>query len=149
MSNYAENIINILAGLPEFLRKPILKHRLEEFFIMSKEEKEEIIENVLKTIPEIDPSILDKLIITWLDVLNQFDEERIVEIFSLYTFMISDKYINNINMTLLTDIFNRFEGKMRDNIIRYIRRSIERLDDDRKSKLSSIILSDVKPLIGL
>ena len=42
--NFAGNIIINLASLPDFLRKPILKKRLTEFFSMDEHEKNEIIE---------------------------------------------------------------------------------------------------------
>ncbi|NQZ55235.1 MAG: hypothetical protein HRS51_01885, partial [Candidatus Nitrosopelagicus sp.] len=46
--NYAGNIIINLASLPDFLRKPILKKRMMEFFPMSEPEKSEIINNALE-----------------------------------------------------------------------------------------------------
>ena len=46
--NYAGNIIINLASLPDFLRKPILKKRMMEFFSMSEPEKSEIINNALE-----------------------------------------------------------------------------------------------------
>ena len=49
--NYAGNIIINLASLPDFLRKPILKKRMTEFFSMSEPEKSEIINNALDAGP--------------------------------------------------------------------------------------------------
>ena len=51
--NYAGNIIIILANLPDFLRKPILKKRMMEFFSMSEPDKSEIINNALEAGPTI------------------------------------------------------------------------------------------------
>ncbi len=146
--NYAENIIYILAGLPDFLRKPMLKRRLEEFFLMSKEEKEEVIENVLKALPEINAQTLRKIVMTWVEVLNQFNEEQRIEIFRLYAFILPT-YINNIDLALLIDIFNKLDGNIRENIAKDIRKSIEILDNERKDKLLSSLSADIKLLIGL
>ncbi len=146
--NYAENIIYILAGLPDFLRKPMLKRRLEEFFLMSKEEKEEVIENVLKALPEINTQTLRKIVMTWVEVLNQFNEEQRIEIFRLYAFILPT-YINNIDLALLIDIFNKLDGNIRETIAKDIRKSIEILDNERKDKLLSSLSADVKLLIGL
>jgi hypothetical protein len=146
--NYAENIIYILAGLPDFLRKPMLKRRLEEFFLMSKEEKEEVIENVLKALPEINAQTLRKIIMTWIEVLNQFNEEQRIEIFRLYAFILPT-YINNIDLSLLIDIFNKLDGNIKENIARDIRKSIEILDNERKYKLLSSLSADIKLLIDL
>ena len=43
--NYAGNIIVNLASLPDFLRKPILKKRMMEFFSMDQAEKDVVINN--------------------------------------------------------------------------------------------------------
>ena len=51
--NYAGNIIINLASLPDFLRKPILKKRMIEFFSMSEPDKSEIVNNALDAGPTI------------------------------------------------------------------------------------------------
>ena len=51
--NYAGNIIINLASLPAFLRKPILKKRMTEFFLMPDSDKSEIINNALDPGPTI------------------------------------------------------------------------------------------------
>jgi len=51
--NYAGNIIVILANLPDFLRKPILKKRMSEFYSMSDQERNVLIENALEAGPTI------------------------------------------------------------------------------------------------
>ncbi len=51
--NYAGNIIIVLANLPDFLRKPILKKRMMEFFTMSEPEKLEIINNALDAVSKL------------------------------------------------------------------------------------------------
>ncbi len=51
--NHAGNIIINLASLPDFLRKPILKKRMEEFFTMNIPERQEIINNALEAGPTI------------------------------------------------------------------------------------------------
>ena len=43
--NFAGNIIVNLASLPDFLRTPILKKRMTEFFSKNDEDKSEIIVN--------------------------------------------------------------------------------------------------------
>ena len=49
--NFAGNIIVNLASLPDFLRTPILKKRMTEFFSKNDEEKAEIIVNALNAGP--------------------------------------------------------------------------------------------------
>ncbi len=51
--NFAGNIIVNLASLPDFLRTPILKKRMVEFFSKSELDKKEIINNALEAGPTI------------------------------------------------------------------------------------------------
>ena len=73
--NYAGNIIINLASLPDFLRKPILKKRMTEFFSMSEPEKSEIINNALDAGPTIPFPNFSKLFKTWLEVLCTVSKE--------------------------------------------------------------------------
>ena len=82
--NYAGNIIIILANLPDFLRKPILKKRMMEFFSMSDPEKSEIINNALEAGPTIPFPNFSKLFKTWLEVLCAISEENRYTMFSNY-----------------------------------------------------------------
>ncbi len=80
----AGNIIQILANLPDFLRKPMLQKRLTEFFDMGEQEKEETISLALSAAPTIEPAKLSVLVKTWLEVLAGFDASQRTAIFSLY-----------------------------------------------------------------
>jgi len=51
--NFAGNIIVNLASLPDFLRSPILKKRMVEFFSLSEPERKEVINNALEAGPTI------------------------------------------------------------------------------------------------
>ncbi len=55
--NFAGNIIVNLASLPDFLRTPILKKRMTEFFSKNDEEKAEIIVKALNA----GPTVFDRL----------------------------------------------------------------------------------------
>ena len=61
--NYAGNIIINLASLPDFLRKPILKKRMTEFFSMSEPDKSEIINNALEAAVPIGVGVAAKGIV--------------------------------------------------------------------------------------
>lgn len=129
---YAENIIKILAGLPEFLRKPMLKHRLEEFFVMQEDEQKEIIVNALNAIPDIPFDTLAKLIKTWLEVLATFSKDKRDRIFYLYALQISkDKHvIDKMNIDGLIELFKGLDKDMQSIIAESIRYAIARVDDE-------------------
>ncbi len=59
--NFAGNIIVVLANLPDFLRRPILKKRMEEFFTLPVVDRIEIINNALEGGPTIPFPNLAKL----------------------------------------------------------------------------------------
>ena len=82
--NFAGNIIVNLASLPDFLRKPILKKRMTEFFSMNDSEKSEIINNALEAGPTIPFPNFSKLFKTWLEVLCSVTEENRYDMFSNY-----------------------------------------------------------------
>ena len=82
--NFAGNIIVNLASLPDFLRTPILKKRMMEFFSMSNSEKEEIIINALEAGPTIPFPNFAKLFKTWLEVLCTVTEENRCDMFANY-----------------------------------------------------------------
>ncbi|MEM4192979.1 MAG: hypothetical protein QXR04_03485, partial [Candidatus Nitrosocaldus sp.] len=74
--NYAGNIIYILAGLPEFLRKPMMRNRLNEFFTLQDEDKVEMIRNVVDALPSMDMGTVAKLFKTWLELLHEFGDDK-------------------------------------------------------------------------
>lgn len=103
----AGNIIQILANLPDFLRKPMLQKRLNEFFGMAEAEKQETIALALSAAPSIDPQKLSVLVKTWLEVLAGFDADRRAAIFAVYCQQIAKRpeSIMRLNFQALTGTF--------------------------------------------
>ena len=63
-SRMAGNIIQILADLPEFLRKSMIRSRLLEFYSMSDADKYEIISSSLAALPSLGGVKLQQLVKT-------------------------------------------------------------------------------------
>src|ERR671936_1699774 len=103
----AGNIIQILADLPDFLRKPMLQNRLKEFFEMNDDEKRETIGMALAAVPTIDQNKLSVLFRTWLEVLSEFDVEKRAVIFQTYCKQIfaNPRSILKLDFKLLTAAF--------------------------------------------
>lgn len=72
--NYAGNIIAALAGLPDFLRKPILRRRMSEFPALPADEQDEMVGHALEASPEIPFPVFARLFGTWLEVLADMNE---------------------------------------------------------------------------
>jgi hypothetical protein len=107
MNKAAGNIIQILADLPDFLRKPMLQNRLKEFFEMNDDEKRETIGMALAAVPTIDQNKLSVLFRTWLEVLSEFDVEKRAVIFQTYCKQIfaNPRSILKLDFKLLTAAF--------------------------------------------
>jgi len=148
--NYAGNIIINLASLPDFLRKPILKKRMTEFFSMSEPEKSEIINNALDAGPTIPFPNFSKLFKTWLEVLCTVSEENRYTMFSNYIKHIinSPQKIIAFNLDGILEIFLSLEQANQEIISISIQNVIKSLDQDSKRKLVLLIPENAKNVIG-
>lgn len=119
MSNAAGNIIQILANLPDFLRKPMLQNRLKEFYAMSEEDKQETIQLAMSAAPQIDPVKLSILFKTWLEILSEFDAEKRAIMIQAYCKQIlsSPQSIEKLDFKSLTRTFLSLDQKQRERII--------------------------------
>ena len=148
--NYAGNIIINLASLPDFLRKPILKKRMMEFFSMSESEKSEIINNALEAGPTIPFPNFSKLFKTWLEVLCAISEENRYTMFSNYIKHIinSPQKIIAFNLDGILEIFLSLEDSNQNIISGSIQNVIKNLDQDSKRKLTLLVPENARKLIG-
>lgn len=148
--NYAGNIIVNLASLPDFLRTPILKKRMLEFFSMSEQERKEIINNALEAGPTIPFANFAKLFKTWLEVLTTISEEQRTSLFSGYV----DEIVNfpqkliNFNLDGILEIFLSLDDSKREILAKTIKKIISNLDTKTKDRLFLIIPDGAKSHIG-
>ena len=118
MNNLSGNIIQILADLPDFLRKQMLQSRLKEFYEMRDEEKSELINMVLAAAHTIDPNKLSVLFKTWLELLSEFDSEKRRIMFQIYCMQIlANPYsIAKLDFRSLTNAFASLNQVQRERI---------------------------------
>ena len=118
MSSAAGNIIQILANLPDFLRKPMLQSRLKEFYAMSDDDKRETIGMALSAAPTIEPAKLAVLFRTWLEILSDFDSEKRAIMFQTYCKQIlsNPHLLGKLDHKSLTSTFLSLEQKQRERI---------------------------------
>ena len=148
--NYAGNIIINLASLPDFLRKPILKKRMTEFFSMPEPEKSEIINNALDAGPTIPFPNFSKLFKTWLEVLCTISEENRHDMFSNYIQQIinSPEKIIAFNLDGILEIFLSLESSNQEIISLSIQNLVKNMDDNSKKKLLLLIPENARRIIG-
>ncbi len=149
--NFAGNIIINLASLPDFLRRPILKKRLTEFFSMTEHEKNEVIVNALEAGPTIPFPNFSKLFKTWLEILASFNEYQRSELFLRYILAIvrwPDKLID-FNLDGILEIFMSLNEKEKSIISKSIIDIISGLDSDKKRIALTLFPENAKRVIGI
>jgi len=150
-SNYARNIIIVLANLPDFLRKPILKKRMTEYFSLPEQEKEEIINNALEAGPTIPFPNFSKLFKTWLQVLVTFSEKQRKELFLQYinAVIIFPEKLINFHLDGILEIFMSLNDDEKLILSKSIREIIAELDVGKKKTLLFLIPNNAKIQIGV
>lgn len=144
--NYAGNIIVILANLPDFLRIPVLKKRMVEFFSMSDAEKMEIINNALEAGPTIPFPNFAKLFKTWLEILTTLPEEQRNGLFSGYINEVSKspQKLIEFNLDGILEIFLTLKNEEKEILVQSIKKIVSELDVQDKRKLMLIIPDNAK-----
>ena len=144
--NYAGNIIVNLANLPDFLRKPILKKRMMEFFSLSKDEKNEIINNALEAGPTIPFPNFSKLFKTWLKILTNLSDKEREGLFLAYIIEVSNspQKLIAFNLDGILEIYLTLEENEKEIISNTVKKLINNLDEERKRKIMIIIPDNAK-----
>lgn len=149
--NYAGNIIVSLASLPDFLRRPILKKRMDEFFTLSGPDRLEVITNALEAGPTIPFPTFSKLFSTWLEIVASIPEEKRSLMFSTYISEIlkNPQMLVLFNLDGMLEIFASLEKPKKDAIAATVRQIVSGLTDEQKRQIFLIIPKDAKAQLGL
>ena len=144
--NFAGNIIINLASLPDFLRNPILKKRMVEFFLMSESERKEIINNALEAGPTIPFPNFSKLFKSWLKILTTLSEEQRVGLFSAYIIEVSQspQKLITFNLDGILEIFLTLEENEKEILANTIKKIINNLNEEGKRKILLVIPDNAK-----
>ena len=148
--NFAGNIIVNLASLPDFLRTPILKKRMTEFFTKNDDEKAEIIINALNAGPTIPFPNFSKLFRTWLEVLSTINSENREDMFSNYFkhILASPDKIILFNLDAIIEIFLQVDSQKQQILITSIKIVFDRLDAESKRKMNLLAPESAKKLFN-
>ena len=148
--NFAGNIIVNLASLPDFLRTPIMKKRMTEFFNKNAEDKAEIIINALNAGPTIPFPNFSKLLKTWLEVLAEINNENREDTFSNYFkhILTSPEKIILFNLDAIFEIFLQVEKDKQQILASSIKTVFDRLDEQSKRKMILLTPDSAKILFN-
>jgi hypothetical protein len=144
--NFAGNIIVNLASLPDFLRSPILKKRMVEFFSLSEPERKEVINNALEAGPTISFSSFAKLFKTWLKILTTLSEEQRNGLFTAYIIEVSQspQKLITFNLDGILEIYLTLEENEKEIIANTIKKIINDLDEEGKRRMMIVIPENAK-----
>jgi hypothetical protein len=144
--NFAGNIIINLASLPDFLRNPILKKRMVEFFSLSEPEKKEVINNALEAGPTIPFPNFSKLFKSWLKILATLSEEQRDGLFSAYIIEVSQNPQKLITFYLdgILEIFLTLEENEKEILSSTIKKIINELGEEQKRKIMLVVPDNAK-----
>ena len=148
--NFAGNIIINLANLPDFLRTPILKKRMVEFFALQESEKMEVINNALEAGPTIPFPNFSKLFKTWLEILTTLPAEQREGLFSAYITQVAKapQKLITFHVDGILGIFLELEGSKREILADTIKKIIDNLDRDSKRRILIVIPDNAKKHLG-
>ena len=149
--NFAGNIIVNLASLPDFLRNPILKKRMVEFFSLGRPEQEEVINNALEAGPTIPFPNFSKLFKTWLKILASLPEDQREGLFGAYIKEIAQnpQKLVTFNLDGILEIFLSLDENEREVLAVSIRKIIMELDEQGKKKLMLVIPNNAKKYLKI
>ena len=116
--NNAENIFQILANLPSFLRKSILKNKLIDFLCATADDKDKTISLILTATTSVDSDILSAILKSWFEVLAELDTEKITAMFKIYceTIMRDSNSIKKLDISLLAAVFSKLGNKEKERL---------------------------------
>ena len=144
--NFAGNIIINLASLPDFLRNPILKKRMIEFFTLSEPERKEIINNALEAGPTIPFPNFSKLFKSWLKILATLSDEQRKGLFSAYIIEASQhpQKLITFNLDGILEVFLSLEENEKEVLAIAIKKIINNLDNEQKRRILLVIPDNAK-----
>jgi hypothetical protein len=144
--NHAGNIIVNLASLPDFLRTPILKKRMIEFFSKEEADKKEIIYNALEAGPTIPFLNFSKLFKSWLKIIANLSEEHREGMFLAYIkqSLLDPEKLIAFNLDGILEMFLQLEENEKETISNTIKKIIGNLNDQDKRKILIMIPNNAK-----
>jgi hypothetical protein len=144
--NHAGNIIVNLASLPDFLRTPILKKRMIEFFSKEEEDKKEIIYNALEAGPTIPFLNFSKLFKSWLKIIASLSEEHREGMFLAYIkqSLLDPEKLIAFNLDGILEMYLQLEENEKETISNTIRKIISNLNDQDRRKILIMIPNNAK-----
>lgn len=120
-----ENLLFIIANLPDFLKLSICRTKVKELVEMTESEKKETIIRSLTSINLINQDKLVKLTKTWMKVISEIEPYELTKILHSYLVILdSVKLFDRLDPKLILNIFSSLEEDERDKLLVCIKEAL-------------------------
>ena len=143
-----ENLLFIIANLPDFLRLSICRTKVKELVEMTESEKKETIIRSLISINRVNPDKLGKLTKTWMKVISEIEPDQLTRILHSYLVILdSVKLFDKLDPKLILNTFSSLEEGERDKLLVCIKEALF-LNPNRGQILKTIPANLVKAILN-
>jgi hypothetical protein len=143
-----ENLLLIIANLPDFLRLSICRTKVKELVEMTESEKKETMIRSLISINRVNPDKLGKLTKTWMKVISEIEPDQLTRILHSYLVILdSVKLFDKLDPKLILNTFSSLEEGERDKLLVCIKEALF-LNPNRGQILKNIPTNLVKVILN-
>lgn len=133
-----ENLIFIIANLPDFLKLSICRTKTKELVEMSESEKKEAMIRSLRSVYLINQDKLAGITKTWMKVISEVEPDKLTEILHCYLQILdSAKLFNKIDPKMILNTFLSLEEHERNKLIVCLKEALF-LNPNRENILKNI-----------
>jgi hypothetical protein len=143
-----ENLIFIIANLPEFLKTSVCKTKIKELIEMSESEKMETMIRSLSSLNLVDENKLIDLTKTWMKLISEIEPDNLTQILHCYLVTLSSvKLFDKVDPKLILDIFSSLEDNQRNKLMVCLKEALF-LNPNRDQVLENIPATLTKVILN-
>ena len=147
-SNDVENLLFIMANLPDFLKVSVCRKKVKELIEMTESEKKETIARSLTSINLVSQDKLVGLTKTWMKVISEISPSELTKLLHSYLLILDEvKLFEKLDGKLILDIFSSLEENVRTKLLVCLQEAVF-LSPKRKEILEKIPAELVKVIIN-
>lgn len=143
-----ENLLFIIANLPDFLKLSICRSKTKELVEMTESEKKEAMARSLSSINLIQRDKLAGLTKTWMKVISEIEPDELTEILHCYLLILNSvKLFNKIDPKLILNTFLSLEEDERNKLMVCLKEALF-LNPNRENILKNIPANLAKVILN-
>jgi hypothetical protein len=143
-----ENLLFIIANLPDFLKLSICRTKTKELVEMTESEKKEAMARSLSSINLIQRDKLAGLTKTWMKVISEIEPDELTEILHCYLLILNTvKLFNKIDPKLILNTFLSLEEDERNKLMVCLKEALF-LNPNRENILKNIPANLAKVILN-